>query len=1229
MRKPGRAELVQHGTSACQGAPETMVNKLKKDQSWIPKVIKKKTCSTFLEDTGAQSKGQLCQCGYPKDNHRSVATEDNFGAAIVSRWNTAEHTTEEPTDAFGNVEFFGKGRKHRKFIRLSSDTDPATVYNLITQSWDIPPPNLVVSVTGGDAQLKMKAWLKDILRRGLVKAAQSTGAWIMTSGLQMGIGKYVGEAVRDHATASTHTASKVVAMGIAPWGIVSNKERLVNPKGSFPVQYMVSNDTDAQHALDDNYSAFLLVDNGTNNQLGGETQFQARLEQHILTRRTGIGGRGSIEIPVLCMLIQGGPNMLERIYGAAKNNIPWLILAGSGGIADVLAEAIAESFTVEALRPQVHMWLAKHAPPEDVPGLVKLVEKIVENKHLMTVYNADLEGVEEFDTVILKTLFKACKKSDNALAYLDELKLAVAWSRVDIAKSQLFNGEILWKTSDLDDPLTAALVNNKPEFVKLFIDNGTNMVEYLSYRRLEELYSSVAENSLLNSLLRKKQEERRPSQCLKADEGRQSYTLCEVMKVLRDLMGDFCDPIYSHLFHLEGWRKRRELLYPKEESYGKKKCTNPWADLFIWAVLQRRSKMATYFWEMGGESVSSSLGACLLLREMCRLEPEAEGAQVIKEMAARFQQLAVDVFNECYRHSEKRAFQLLVFRCPVWGRSTCLQLATEADARNFLAHDGVQAFLSQIWWGEMDRNTEIWRLVLTFFCPPFIYSNLINFRSSSEDQLPGSPDSEPECNENDVLLQLPEGSCADGAEVQVKGRNRRPFWMVRWKQFWGTPVTSFFGNVIMYFAFLFLFTYVLILDLLPMGPSNVELVLYIWVLTIVFEEIRQTFFVSMDIPVKKKVKLYFQDMWNICDILAVGLFFIGVAARMFREWYNMGRMILCIDFMVFSFRLVHIFAVHKQLGPKIIIVGKMMKDVFFFLFFLGVWLMAYGVATQGLLHQTETRASWIFRRVFYRPYLQIFGQIPLNELDAAQMPLSNCTDDPVAILMEELPPCTNTYANWLVILLLTIFLLVANILLVNLLIAMFSYTFNKVQENSDIYWKFQRYKLIVEYHKRPALPPPFIVISHLNIFIKRNIRKVPSVKSKAFVMDLPKSVASRLMTWEAVQKENYLVRCNRAKRESNMEQLKRTAQKVDTVLNYISNIKDHNQRLRALEKQMDYCTEALTWLVESFMQSDLIKNAKAPPTLTGTEVAPCSRPAYTPAAGAWGARTAVVKANLP
>lgn len=67
------------------------------------------------------------------------------------------------------------------------------------------------------------------------------------------------------------------------------------------------------------------------------------------------------------------------------------------------------------------------------------------------------------------------------------------------------------------------------------------------------------------------------------------------------------------------------------------------------------------------------------------------------------------------------------------------------------------------------------------------------------------------------------------------------FLLTRWRKFWGAPVTVFLGNVVMYFAFLFLFTYVLLVDFRPppRGPSGPEITLYFWVFTLVLEEIRQ------------------------------------------------------------------------------------------------------------------------------------------------------------------------------------------------------------------------------------------------------------------------------------------------------------------------------------------------------------------------------------------------------
>lgn len=50
--------------------------------------------------------------------------------------------------------------------------------------------------------------------------------------------------------------------------------------------------------------------------------------------------------------------------------------------------------------------------------------------------------------------------------------------------------------------------------------------------------------------------------------------------------------------------------------------------------------------------------------------------------------------------------------------------------------------------------------------------------------------------------------------------------------------------------------------------------------------------------------------------------------------------------------------------------------MFFFLFLFAVWMVAFGVARQGILRQNEHRWRWIFRSVIYEPYLAMFGQVP-------------------------------------------------------------------------------------------------------------------------------------------------------------------------------------------------------------------------------------------------------------
>ncbi|XP_076987310.1 transient receptor potential cation channel subfamily M member 4 isoform X2 [Tamandua tetradactyla] len=1170
----------------------------------------------------------MCQCGRARGVHPPVAVEDAFGAAVVTVWDGDVHTTEKPTDAFGDVDFLGAGRKASNFIRLSDRTDPGAAYSLVTRTWGFRAPNLVVSVLGGSGGPTLQTWLQDLLRRGLVRAAQSTGAWIVTGGLHTGIGRHVGVAVRDHQMASTG-GTKVFAMGVAPWGVVRNRETLTNPKGSFPARYRWRDDTEdgLQFPLDYNYSAFLLVDDGTHGRRGGEHRFRLSFESHIARQKTGVGGTG-IDIPVLLLLIDGDEKMLKRIEDATQAQLPCLLVAGSGGAADCLAETLGDTLAPGsggARWGEAHNRIRRFFPNGDPEILQAQVERIMSRKELLTVYSSE-DGPEEFETIVLKALVKACGSSEAA-AYQDELRLAVAWNRVDIAQSELFRGDIQWRSFHLEASLLDALLNDRPEFVRLIISHGLSLGHFLTPTRLAQLYSAAPPGSVVRGLLGQVT----PTGATKAPAAQAPAgpPLPDVGQVLRLLLGETCAPRYPPGSAQDphsgpGCPESACLLSDRATSELTLDAVlgqAPWSDLLLWALLLNRAQMALYFWEMGSNAVASALGACLLLRVLARLESEAEEAERRKDLAAKFEGLGVDLFGLCYRSNEKRAARLLLRRCPLWGDATCLQLAMQADARAFFAQDGVQSLLTQKWWGAMDSATPIWALVLTFFCPPLIYTNLISFRKSEEESAQNSefdmdkgingegpvrPAGAPQKTPPGVSRRPRRGGCCGGDA-------RRPC-LGRWSHFWGAPVTAFMGNAVSYLLFLLLFARVLLADFRPPPPGALELLLYFWAFTLLCEELRQglgggwgglaTGGPPGRAPLRHRLHLYLADAWNQCDLVALACFLMGVGCRLTPGLNDLGRTVLCLDFMVFTLRLLHIFTVNKQLGPKIVIVGKMMKDVFFFLFFLGVWLVAYGVATEGLLRPQDRDLPKILRRVFYRPYLQIFGQIPQEEIDVAFMKHVNCSSEQgfwAGPLKDLAGSCISFYANWLVVLLLIVFLLVANILLLNLLIAMFSHTFGKVQGNSDLYWKAQRYSLIREFHSRPALAPPLIIISHLRLLLKRLRRHRSSLHASPdaahFLVHLTKQAERTLLTWESVQKENFLLARARDKRESDSERLKRTSQKVDTALKQLRQIHEYDQRLKRLERKVQYCASVVGWVAEALSRSTLLPPGGPPPPL--------------------------------
>ncbi|XP_067370897.1 transient receptor potential cation channel subfamily M member 2 isoform X3 [Channa argus] len=1158
--------------------------------SWMRENINKKECCFF--DKGVRD--DICKCGYAKTDHVDEAIKpENFTGET---WDKHRHIQEVPTDAFGDISFGGLGQKTSKYARVSTDTSPEVLYHLLTNQWKLSPPNLLISVTGGAKNFYLKARLKNMFHRGLIKVAQTTGAWIITGGTHTGVMKHVGQAVRDYALSTSSTQGQIVAIGVATWGIVHNRDTLVSPEGWFPAHY--SMDIKGQgrlSCLDNNHTHFLLVDDGTQGHYGVEIELRSRLEKCISRKPLGAKESG-VTIPVVCVILDGGPGTLNTIYNAMLNGTPCVVLEGSGRIADVIAQVAGLPVSHVPIT-LIHQLMKKFFGQEyenftnlNILKWTKMIQDIIRMPHLLTVFRISEDSHCDVDVAILQALLKASRTSESlGVEYWKrQLELAIAWNRVDIAETEIFSEESHWKSTDLHLAMFSSLVGNKPQFVSLLLENGVSLRDFLQDEQtLCDLYKQLPSCFFLHKLAKRIHSSRHSmmqtlSHRTQAHSG-QDQMMRHVSDELSKNLNGSRAPLQNN--HAEAHR-------------------DPGRDLFLWAVVQNNGELAEIAWEQCRDCITAALAASKILKKMAEEGSDADKAEAMKELAIHYEKHAIGVFTECHRSDEDRARKLLVRSSPFWGKTTCLRLALEADDKSFVAQSGVQALMTQIWCGELTVDNPTWRVMICIVFFPLIYTGFLGFRRDEAIQ-----------RETQKTEEIKTVETVTGSNLQTNyhdfasTRRQRLKPLSSWSRLaclYNSPQVKFYLNIVSYFAFLMLFAVVLMIDFQE-TPSPGELLLYIWLFSLVCEEVRQLFHDPDGFGFHKKAKMYINDLWNILDVLSIALFIIGLGFRLTSALFYPGKILLCIDFVVFCLRLMAIFTISRTLGPKIIIVKKMMMDMFFFMFLLSIWVVAYGVAKQGILIQNDNRLDWIIRGAVYEPYLIIFGNVPTN-IDKTAFDINSCSMNGTDPLKPKCPVLdenqTPAFPEWLTIIMLCVYLLFANILLLNLLIAIFNFTFQEVQDNTDRIWKFQRYELIKEYHSRPAAPAPFIFFSHLYLFVKKMLLCKPSIITKDFKIELPQIEEEELLSWEALMKDRYLLSTQQEQSQSMERRILDTAQKVSTITDRLEREEETIsaamvKRLARLEEQVVQSTKALQWIMDRLKSKDL--TAKEAPSLRSTK----------------------------
>ncbi|XP_040273004.1 transient receptor potential cation channel subfamily M member 6 isoform X2 [Bufo bufo] len=1103
---------------------------------WIEGIFCKRECAKIIpasKDPHRCHGGcQVCQnlirccCGRLIGDHPGI----DYDWPIYSlpqevndeEWSVQRHTKISPTDAFGTINFQdGHHTYHAKYIRISYDTSLDQLMHLMIKEWQMELPKLVISVHGGIQNFKLPSKVKQVFGKGLVKAAETTGAWIMTEGINTGVSKHVGDALKAHA--SQHLR-KICAIGIPPWGVIENQKDLIGKDAVCLYQTLV-NPLSKLTTLNSMHSHFIMVDDGTAGKYGNEMKLRKNLEEYISLQK--IHTRMGQGVPVVGLVVEGGPNVILMVWEYVRStpSIPVVVCEGTGRAADILAfthkhtadkREISAQLKDEILQMIQQTFSLGHRQANHI---LFILMECMECRDSITIFDSESEEQQDIDMAILTALLQGTNMSAP-----DQLSLALTWNRVDIAKKHILVYGQHWKVGSLEKAMQDALVMDRVDFVKLLIEYGVNMHRFLTISRLEELYntsnlskdykitlidvglvieyliggayrSSYTRKSfraLYNSLYRKQKRTHNSTNSLARSLSNLSLSQNSQMN---SKLASPENTLHSQFLRTAQPYKRKEKTTctqkskkkPKDEMSSTKEpelagFIYPYNDLLVWAVLMKRQNMAMFFWQHGEEAMVKAVIACKLYRAMAHEAKQSnmidDTSEELKKYSKEFGQLALDLLENAFKRNEQMAMKLLTYELKNWSNSTCLKLAVSSALRPFMSHTCTQMLLTDMWMGCLKIRKNSWlKIILGILLPPCIL--MMEFKTKAEmSHLPQAQDFHQFArfyvdtpSPNVKLEHVVQGFDAEKGGnnlAEEKNLNVHGNLPITRKicEFYGAPIVKFWFHTMAYLLFLMLFTYVVLVKMEPV-PSVQEWLVITYMFTNAIEKVREVF---MSEPGKysQKVKVWLNEYWNVTDFIAIILFVVGFALRWAHSPLNTaGRIIYCLDIIFWYTRLLDFFAVNQQAGPYITMIGKMTSNMFGIVIIMAIVLLAFGVARKSILSPSEPPSWTLARDIVFQPYWMMFGEVYASEIDA-------CEEDP------DCPP-----GSFITPFLQAVYLFIQYIIMVNLLISFYNNVYMEMKSISHKLWKYNRYRYIMLYHDKPWLPPPFILLSHIYLLIHR------------------------------------------------------------------------------------------------------------------------------------------------
>ncbi|XP_067619086.1 transient receptor potential protein isoform X2 [Eurosta solidaginis] len=304
-------------------------------------------------------------------------------------------------------------------------------------------------------------------------------------------------------------------------------------------------------------------------------------------------------------------------------------------------------------------------------------------------------------------------------------------------------------------------------------------------------------------------------------------------------------------------------------------------------------------------------------------------------------------------------------------------------------------------------------------------------------------------------------------------------------------------------------------------PGPIELGIITYITSLIFGELKALY--------SDGLFEYIMDLWNIVDFIS-NMFYVtwilcratawiivhrdlwyrGIDPYFPREhWHPFDPMLLSEGAfaagMVFSYlKLVHIFSINPHLGPLQVSLGRMIIDIIKFFFIYTLVLFAFGCGLNQLLwyyaeleknkcyhlhpdvadFDDQEKACTIWRRfsnlfeTSQSLFWASFGLVDLVSFDLAGI---------------------KSFTRFWALLMFGSYSVINIIVLLNMLIAMMSNSYQIISERADVEWKFARSQLWMSYFEDGGtVPPPFNIMPSVKL-LRKTLGQKGTKRTKSFM----------------------------------------------------------------------------------------------------------------------------------